>query len=147
MKTFTVLQAARRFDSKGFNSIGDDLGHTADGVETVLELAGIPYALTSPDDGEQSFTPEAPEALPSAFPKFAAWQRGGQIECGTYGDGLTQRAYVAARCLQGLLSNPEFVPVKNPGERNEEALARRAVDYADALLSRLAAAEGKDRTP
>jgi hypothetical protein len=88
MKTFTVLQAARRFDSRGFNSIGDDLGHTADVVQLVLDLAGIPYELTPPDDiGEETFTPATPEEPePSAFPKFAAWQRGGQIECGTYGE-------------------------------------------------------------
>lgn len=141
MKTFTVLQAARRFDSKGFNAIGDDLGHCAEVVETVLDLAGVPYQLMPPDDsGEERFTPAEPE--PSAFPKFAAWQRGGQIECGTYGDGLTQRAYVAARCLQGLLANAEFQPCKN-GEDSPQAYARHSVDYADALLARLAATAGK----
>jgi hypothetical protein len=144
MKTFTVLQAARRFDSKGFNAIGDDLDHTANVVKAVLDLAGISYALTPPDDsGEERFTPEAPEVPePSAFPKFAAWQRGGQIECGTYGDGITQRAYIAARCLQGMLANAAFGMARNHGERSEDA--RRAVECADALLSHLAETAGKD---
>ena len=149
MKTFTVLQAARRFDAQGFNSIGDDLSHTAAVVATVLKLAGIPYELTAPDDsGEERFTPAAaPAPEPSAFPQFAAWQRGGQIECGTYGHGLSQRAYVAARCLQGLLANADFEPIHNAPETKAEAYARRAVDFADALLARLAASEGKDVAP
>lgn len=139
MKTFTILQAARRFDSRGYNDIGDHFHRVADVVEIVLELAGIEHELTPPDDsGERRFTGAATE--PSAFPKFAAWQRGGQIECGTYGDGISLRGYLAARCLQGMLANPEFEPVKNPGERSEDAFARRACDYADALLSRLASA-------
>lgn len=146
MNTFTVLQAARRFDSKGFNAVGDDLGHTADVVQLVLDLAGVPYELTPPDDnGEERFIPKAPaEPEPSAFPKFAAWQRGGQIECGSYGDGITLRAYLAARFLQGMLANAEFWPAKETGERCEDAYARRAVEYADALRSRLAVTAGKD---
>ena len=94
----------------------------------------------------QSQSPKQAQDRPGdpAFPKFAAWQRGGQIECGTYGDGLTQRAYIAARCLQGLLANPDFEPIYSAPETKPEAYARRAVDYADALLSGLAAAAGKD---
>lgn len=149
MKTFTVLQAARRFDAQGFNSIGDDPRHTATVVETVLKLAGIPYDLTTPDDGgeEQFASATPPEPEPSAFPQFAAWQRGGQIECGTDGNGLSQRAYVAARCLQGLLANADFEPIHKAPETKADAYARRAVDFADALLSRLAASQGKDVTP
>lgn len=126
MKTFTVLQAARRFDARGFNALGDDLGHTADVVETVLELAGVPYSLTPPDDsGEERFMPAPTGSGPDVWTP-------------------DERLRIAARCLEGMLANPEFEPAKNPGERSEDAYARRAVDHADALLSRLALSAGKD---
>lgn len=50
---------------------------------------------------------------------------------GGYSGGLTQREYIATACLQGLMTDPEFISA------SDEA-ARVAVNFADALLLELA---------
>jgi hypothetical protein len=44
---------------------------------------------------------------------------------------------MASRTLSALLANPQYEPPRLEGESAEQAYARRAVDYADALASEL----------
>lgn len=48
-----------------------------------------------------------------------------------YGNGMDERTYIATACLQGLMTDPEFISA------SDEA-ARVAVNFADALLLELA---------
>ena len=51
--------------------------------------------------------------------------------------GVPLRSYVATHTLAAMLANPQFEPVKKGGEDAAQAYARRAADYADALVNEL----------
>ena len=47
----------------------------------------------------------------------------------------TGRGYVATHVLQGMLANKDYKPPRESGEAVADAYARRAADYADALIA------------
>jgi hypothetical protein len=51
---------------------------------------------------------------------------------------------VAGECLTGLLANPDYSPTRDNGETHAEACARRACDYAEALLAEVARREQRN---
>ncbi|GAB7543445.1 hypothetical protein [Cupriavidus sp. 8B] len=49
--------------------------------------------------------------------------------------GMTQRAYIATKAMQAIVSNPALVDVFSGG--TTEFISRRAVEIADAMLAAL----------
>jgi hypothetical protein len=47
------------------------------------------------------------------------------------------RSLASVHVLAAMLANPQFEPTRQDGEEASDAYARRACDYADALLSEL----------
>ena len=58
------------------------------------------------------------------------------------GAAASFRYLTASHALSAMLANPAFDPLKREGEESPQAYARRAVDYADALLAELEKREG-----
>lgn len=72
----------------------------------------------------------------SAFPQYAVLNSGGNVESSsayTGESGLTVRAYIAAKALQGILSNPNV----NMLGLNELGKSELSVKMADALIAEL----------
>jgi hypothetical protein len=59
---------------------------------------------------------------------------------------ISLRAQASTQILSALLANPEFSPTREPGEDETQAYARRACDFADALLTELNRREVAEQT-
>jgi hypothetical protein len=62
---------------------------------------------------------------------------GGLLNYETHFAGISQRGRIATQTLAAMLANPQFEPARQDGEEAPDAYARRACDYADALLSEI----------
>ncbi|MGO4151467.1 hypothetical protein [Cupriavidus sp. YAF13] len=75
----------------------------------------------------------------SAFPysALAPDEQTSQLVGSMYLDstGLTQRAYIATKAMQAIVSNPALVDVFSNG--TTELASRRAIEIADAMLAAL----------
>lgn len=77
-----------------------------------------------------------------------------KILTGLMGATASFRSLASVHVLSAMLANPSYQPTAENGEEGSHAYARRAVDYADALLTELQKREvaagvidGKEQSP